>query len=241
MLTLLLVVSLSASASAATVPAGFTDAQVTAVGSPTALPLRPTGGCDRHPARQGTPPHRRTADGGARPRPRLVRLLQRRRGLLGIAVDPSSRSITSSTRRTRTRSDGTCVNRVSRPPGRGRRRLVERGGALRQHPQRHKRRARGRQPGTSAMMVILNVRRGRRILRLRQGQRLQLKNTTSSRDPHELLGKDPADHSRRGSGARQSIRRSSAARCNSTGRTTGRPSVPGDVRVGAAQPLPFCL
>ena len=116
LLTILLVLSLSASASAATVPAGFTDAQVTAVGSPTALAFTPDG----RMLIATQPGKVRLHKGGellATPALDLGSSVCFRgeRGLLGIAVDPEfavNHFIYAFA--TRTKSDGTCVNRVSR-------------------------------------------------------------------------------------------------------------------------------
>ncbi|MET0510175.1 MAG: PQQ-dependent sugar dehydrogenase [Thermoleophilaceae bacterium] len=116
LLTILLVLSLSASASAATVPAGFTDAQVTAVGSPTALAFTPDG----RMLIATQPGKVRLNKGGellAAPALDLGSSVCFRgeRGLLGIAVDPEfAVNHFIYTFATRTKSDGTCVNRVSR-------------------------------------------------------------------------------------------------------------------------------
>ena len=97
-------------------PAGFTDAQVTAVGSPTALAFTPDGRM-----LIGTQPGkvRLRAGGQLMAAPALDLgssiCFRGERGLLGIAVDPEfAVNHFIYTFATRTRSDGTCVNRVSR-------------------------------------------------------------------------------------------------------------------------------
>ena len=195
---------------------------------------------DRHPARKGAPPQGRRAIGGARPRPRLVRLLQRR---AGPARDSGRSRVRGQSLHLRIRyqDKGRRHLRQQGVPlrhGRGRCRVVERGGALRQHPHRHERRARGRRPALRQRRLPVRQ-RGRRILRLRQGQWLQLEQQRFTRPPRSAR-EDPADHSRRGSGARQSIRRERGA--VQLGRANdGRQSVPGNLCLRAAQPLPFRL
>ena len=241
LLTILLVLSLSASASAATVPAGFTDAQVTAVGSPTALAFTPDG----RMLIATQPGKVRLHKGGellATPALDLGSSVCFRgeRGLLGIAVDPEfavNHFIYAFA--TRTKSDGTCVNRVSR--------FVMAGDVaalssevvlfdnIHSDTERH---ARGRRPALRQRRLPVRQ-RGRRILRLRQGQRLQPEQRRLPRPVRSCSGRScgspatgrwrPAIHTRqRARGAARPGERRSAV--------SARKPLP-----RAAQPLPFRL